>query len=58
MFKVNNKKKKNVTEVVLVFLLLSLNKFYTLFSISIIHFEQVNVNWEVSCRFLYYQIDF
>ena len=58
MLKVNNKKKKNVTEVVLVFLLLSLNKFYTLFSISIIHFEQVNVNWEVSCRFLYYQIDF
>ena len=58
MFKVNNKKKKNVTDVVLVFLLLSLNKFYTLFSISIIHFEQVNVNWEVSCRFLYYQIDF
>ena len=52
MFKVNNKIKKNVTDVVLVFLLLSLNKFYTLFSVSIIHFEQVNVNWEVSCKFL------
>ena len=33
-------------EVVLVFLLLTLNIFHTLFSVSIVEFEQVNVSWD------------
>ena len=38
MFKVNNKD----TGVILVSLLLTLNMFHTLFSVSIVNFEQVN----------------
>ena len=43
MFKVNSKKQNDVTDVVLLFLLLSLNRFHTFFSIFIADFEQVNV---------------
>ena len=46
MFKVNNKNyKNNVNDVLLVFLLLTLNVFHTFFSVSIVDFKQVNVNW-------------
>ena len=42
MFKVND-----VTDVILVFLLLTLNIFLIVFIISIVDFEQVNVSWDV-----------
>ena len=53
MFRVNKKKKKrktkkhqnNVINVVLVLLWLTLAIFHTFFSVSIVEFEQVNVNW-------------
>ena len=41
MFKVNDR-----SDVVLVFLFLTLNIFFTSFFVSIVDFEQVNVNWE------------
>ena len=43
IFKVNNK------NVVLVFLLLTLNIFHTFFRVSIVDFEQVNVNFVHTC---------
>ena len=44
MFKVNNKKTQNdVSDVVLVFLLLTLNIFHIFSSVSIVDFDQVNV---------------
>ena len=47
MSKVNKKKHQNdVNDVVMVFLLLTLNIFDTFLSDSIIDFEQVNVSWE------------
>ena len=42
MFKVND-----VTDVILVFLLLTFNIFLIVFIISIVDFEQVNVSWDV-----------
>ena len=42
MFKVSN---KNVIDVILVFLLLTLNICHTFFSVSVIYFEQANVSW-------------
>ena len=43
MFKNNNKKTQNdANDVVLVFLLLTLNIFHTFFSASIVDFDQVN----------------
>ena len=45
MFKVNNKNTRNVIDVVLVFLLLTLNIFHTFSSVSIADFEQVNISW-------------
>ena len=47
MFKVNNQNTRRRHDVVLVLLLLTLNIFYTFFSVSILDFEQVNVSWEV-----------
>ena len=38
--------KNNVIDVVLVFLLLTLNIFHAFFSVSSVDFEQVNVSWE------------
>ena len=48
MFKVNNKKKQNdVNDVVLIFLIVNLKTYFTLFSsVSIVDLEQVNVCWE------------
>ena len=61
LFKVNNKNNRTICEIcskliiktsehvidaVLVPLLLSLNKFYTLFGVSIVDFEQVNADWD------------
>ena len=46
MFKVNNKSIIQ-TLIILVFLLLTLNIFHTFFSVFIIDFEQVNVNWVI-----------
>ena len=43
MFKVNSKKQNDVIDVVLLFLLLSLNRFHTFFSIFIADFERVSV---------------
>ena len=37
----------DVSDVVLVFLLLILNIFHTFFSVSIVDFEQVNVCWKI-----------
>ena len=46
MFKVRKKKhQNNVTEVILLFLLLTLKIFQPFSSVSIIEFEQVNVSW-------------
>ena len=42
---------KYVNDVVLVFLLLTLNIIHTFSSVSIIEFEQVNVSWEVTSIF-------
>ena len=39
---------KNVSDVILVFLLLTLNIFHTFSSISIVDFERINVSWVVS----------
>ena len=44
MFKAYSKNENDVIDVVLVFLLLTLNIFYTFFSVSIVYFEQVNVS--------------
>ena len=41
MFKADNKN----TNVVLVFLLLTLNIFHTFFSVSIVDFEQIIISW-------------
>ena len=50
----NNKHENNVIDVVLVFLLLILNIFYTSFSsVSIVNFEQVNVSWDTPLKLLY-----
>ena len=38
--------KNNVIDVVLVFLLLTLNIFHAFFRVSSVDFEQVNVSWE------------
>ena len=38
--------KNNVIDVVLVFLLLTLNIFHAFFSVFSVDFEQVNVSWE------------
>ena len=46
MFKVNNKDTRTTPGVVLVSLLLTLNIFHTLFSVSIVDFEQVNADWD------------
>ena len=46
MFKIN---KNDVSEIVLVFLFITLNIFHTFFlisSVSVVEFEQVNVSWE------------
>ena len=40
--------KNDVHDVVLVFLLLTLNIFHTIFIVSIVDFEQVNINWVVT----------
>ena len=45
MFKLKQKHHNNVIGVVLVFLLLILNIFYTFSSAFIVDFEQVNVSW-------------
>ena len=45
MFKVNNKNTRTTLDVILVFLLLTLNIFHTFFNVSIVNFELVNVNW-------------
>ena len=45
---------KYVNDVVLVFLLLTLNIFHTIFSVSLVVFGQVNVSWVE--RILYSQV--
>ena len=45
MFKVNIKNIRTTSDVVLVFLMLTLNIFHTFFSVSLVDFEQVNVSW-------------
>ena len=45
MFKVNNKATRTTQGVVLVFLLLILNIFHTLFQCIFVTFEQVNAGW-------------
>ena len=46
MFKVdNNKKQKDVSDVLLVFLLLNSTYFTPFSSVSIVEFKQVNVTW-------------
>ena len=50
MFKVNNKDSKTAKRhhcVVLMSLLLTLNIFHTLSSVSIVNFEQVNAGWDM-----------
>ena len=47
MFEVNNKDTRTTLSVVLVSLLLTLNIFHTLSSVSIVNFEQVNAGWGV-----------
>ena len=44
--------KNNVIDVVLIILLLTLNIFHTFSSVSIVNFEQVNVNWIITIGFL------
>ena len=44
------KHRKNVNDVVLVFLLLTLNIFHT-FKVSIVDFEKVNVSWMIKDLF-------
>ena len=39
-------KTQNDVDVALVFSLLTLNIFHTFFSVSIVHFEKVNVSWD------------
>ena len=47
MFKVSNKTpERELIDVVLVFLLLTLNNFTTFSKVSIVDFEQVNAGWE------------
>ena len=54
MFKVNKKKQqRNDFDVVLVFLLLTLNIFHNFSYVSTVHFEQVNVSWVISKNTLY-----
>ena len=54
MFKVNNKKHQNdVTDVVLVFSLLTLNIFHTFLQCFCCYFEQVNISWETIERSTY-----
>ena len=49
MFKVNNKNNEVVNEVVLLFLLLTLNIFHNFFgSVSIADYEKVNSSWILS----------
>ena len=49
MFKVNNKNNEVVNEVVLLFLLLTLNIFHNFFgSVSIADYETVNSSWILS----------
>ena len=45
IFNVNNK--NNDVDVVLMFLLLTLNIFHTFFNVVIVDFEQVNVSWVI-----------
>ena len=46
MFKVNNKNiRMKSNDIVLVFLLLTLNIFHIIFSVSVVDFERVNVAW-------------
>ena len=45
MFKVNIKNIRTTSDVVLVFLMLTLNIFHTFFSVSLVDFEEVNVSW-------------
>ena len=40
--------KLTITGAVLVFLLLTLNIFHTLFCVSIVNFEKVNVTWDAN----------
>ena len=49
LFKVNN---KNASDVILVFLLLSMNNFTPFSSVSIIDFKQINVSW-ILCQIIY-----
>ena len=51
MFEVNNNNTIDAIDVVLVFLLLTLNIFDAFFSVSIVDFEQVNVNWVLTTKF-------
>ena len=45
-FKISNKdSRNNFTDVVLLSFLLTLNRFHTLFGVSIDDFEQVNAGW-------------
>ena len=41
----NRNTEKNVNDIVVVFLLLTLNVFHTFFSVSIVDFEQVSICW-------------
>ena len=47
MFKINN---KYTYDVVLVFLLVTLNIFDSFFSVSIVDFEEVNISWVSSVK--------
>ena len=47
MFKINN---KYTYDVVLVFLLVTLNIFHSFFSVSIVDFEEVNISWVSSVK--------
>ena len=49
LFKVNN---KNASDVILVFLLLTMNNFTPFSSVSIIDFKQINVSW-ILCQIIY-----
>ena len=47
--KLTIKHQNNVIDVILMFLLLTMNIFHTFSSVSIVDFEQVNVSWDVTC---------
>ena len=48
MFKDKNKNTRTMSMTsVLLFLLLTLNRVHTFFSVSIVDFEQVNVSWDI-----------